>query len=275
MRAPGIVRVLRDVSDFLGSSVHARDGPVAVTPEDYLAASGEALALNVIMSWIIAAIWNRDVIKDNPLLDRFGYNNVCVAWDEPPALYPAAFVMQFAVYCAVRYCVLDYVRGAVTPDLSRRKVQIIKFCNTLYAVSIMAVPLIFVVTPKVSPSVHTTFFVQLIVCRFVVVAGNFVEVEGIPREKWAFLAVYGLVSVLLTASAFINFVTYDSKNKKKPTVPMALGMIFDYSWFACLAVTGRFLPEQTPLQITYQLQPGTAGGVAENLKPSERVAPAP
>ena len=48
MRAPGIVRVLRDVSDFLGSSVHARDGPVAVTPEDYLAASGEALALNTI-----------------------------------------------------------------------------------------------------------------------------------------------------------------------------------------------------------------------------------
>ena len=94
MRAPGIVRVLRDVSDFLGSSVSARDGPVAVTPEDYLAASGEVIALAMAMSWIMAAIWNRDAIRDNPLLDRLGYNNVCVAWDEPPALYPACVLLK-------------------------------------------------------------------------------------------------------------------------------------------------------------------------------------
>ena len=38
-----------------------------------------------------------------------------------------------------------------------------------------------------------------------------------------------------------------------PTVPPALARFFDYGWFACLAVTEKFLPGKAPLKITYEL----------------------
>lgn len=38
-------------------------------------------------------------------------------------------------------------------------------------------------------------------------------------------------------------------------VPASIGMVVDYSWFACLVITGPFLPTYYELQITYKLHP--------------------
>ena len=36
------------------------------------------------------------------------------------------------------------------------------------------------------------------------------------------------------------------------SIPTKIGMFVDYSWFVCLALTGKFLPTCYVLQITYK-----------------------
>jgi len=80
--APGLVRIFRDIPGF-GSpgSTAAGDAAVRVAPEDYIKASGEILFLTIVVSWIIAGIWNADTIERNALKDRIGYNNVPTHFD--------------------------------------------------------------------------------------------------------------------------------------------------------------------------------------------------
>lgn len=263
--APGLVRIFRDIPGF--GSTAAGDAAVRVAPEDYIKASGEILFLTIVVSWIIAGIWNADTIERNALKDRIGYNNVCVAWDEPPALYPAAFMMQFAIYCAVRGSVLDLVRAAKTPALSAHGLRSVRVCNVCYAVSMMAMSLIFVVTPAVSPEWHSAVFGQYIFFRFIVVAGNYFESADIGADistrSWVFLAVYGVISLAMITCVFVNLTNYAEVGG--PTVPVWFAATVDYAWFICLAATSVFLPNLPPLQISY----GTGRG------PKGKQSPAP
>ena len=58
-------------------------------PERYLEAAGECFILMIGVSWALTMAFNPDVTRDNKLLDRVGYNNMCVGFDSPPARYVA------------------------------------------------------------------------------------------------------------------------------------------------------------------------------------------
>ena len=78
-----------------------------IEPADYVKASGELIFIALGLSWAITAVARPDAIEDNPLKQLFGYNNPCVAWDVPPAIYPAASLYTLAIYCSIRYAVTD------------------------------------------------------------------------------------------------------------------------------------------------------------------------
>ncbi|CAE7172060.1 KIN10 [Symbiodinium pilosum] len=63
---------------------------IVLNPEDYAAASGELLVIAMVLSWILTYFFAPEIIKDNELKRRVGYNNLCVGWDEAPAKYVAA-----------------------------------------------------------------------------------------------------------------------------------------------------------------------------------------
>ena len=90
------------------------------------------------------------------------------------------------------------------------------------------------------------------------VASNFIENrdENISQAKWAFIYIYGVVSMVLMACLFINFYYYKGNEeayaRDERPIPTKIGMFVDYSWFVCLALTGKFLPTCYVLQITYK-----------------------
>ena len=63
-------------------------------------------------------------------------------------------------------------------------------------------------------------------------------------------------SGLLMACLFINFYYYKGNEeayaRDERPIPTKIGMFVDYSWFVCLALTGKFLPTCYVLQITYK-----------------------
>merc|ERR1712222_210710 len=70
----------------------------------YTKAGGEVLVMVLALTWTITYFTRRDVISDNPLRDRLGYNNVCVGLDTKPASYVAALLWPFLSYFNILLC---------------------------------------------------------------------------------------------------------------------------------------------------------------------------
>ena len=137
-------------------------------------------------------------------------------------------------------------------------IKILRLAHVLYILGMFLLPMIFIVTPTVSPEWHTSAYGTIILFRFIVVASNFIENrdENISKAKWAFIYIYGVVSIVLMACLFINFYYYKGNEeayaRDERPIPTKIGMFVDYSWFVCLALTGKFLPTCYVLQITYK-----------------------
>ena len=82
-----------------------------VEPALHLAASGEVIFLAIALSMIITAIARPSQYHDNAMRAILGYNNPCVFWDKPPALYPAAVLYTIGAYFTIRYAHLDSRRA--------------------------------------------------------------------------------------------------------------------------------------------------------------------
>ena len=94
---------------------------------------------------------------------------------------------------------------------------------------------------------------KCVVVFFLIAAPND---ENISKAKWAFIYIYGVVSIVLMACLFINFYYYKGNEeayaRDERPIKKNIGMFVDYSWFVCLALTGKFLPTCYVLQITYK-----------------------
>jgi len=173
-------------------------------------------------------------------------------------------MMQSALLCAIRYAVLDLIRARQklrSREIAKWQFEVTRAASIFTIVGMFLTPLLFVVTPKVSPEWHTSLYGVVILSRYAVVAGNFVENrdEHISTIKYVYLFVYGSISFTLMACLFLNFYNYrgneEAYARGDRPVPASIGMVVDYSWFACLVITGPFLPTYYELQITYKLHP--------------------
>lgn len=212
-----------------------------IEPADYVKASGELIFIALGLSWAITAVARPDAIEDNPLKQLFGYNNPCVAWDVPPAIYPAASLYTLAIYCSIRYAVTDTRRAALKGDLEPWKYYLSLVANWSYVLSMCAASCLFVVTPTTDVIAHTAVFIQLMLFRMFMIIANFVEAGSsrvLPTE-WCYLAVYCLTT---TCSCAFATVTLAAGHQ---VIPTGLMMTADYMWFATLPLTTICFPEQS------------------------------
>ena len=124
-----------------------------VVPERYLEATGECFILMLLVSWILTYLFNPDVIENNPLKSRVGYNNMCVGFDTPPARYAAMPLQVLQAFLTVRYASLDNTRASLekrTGRISRKQYWFSRVANTAYGVFMLCFPVLLVLTPRVN-----------------------------------------------------------------------------------------------------------------------------
>eukprot|EP01047_Picozoa_sp_COSAG01_P029334 COSAG01_NODE_2009_length_8658_cov_51.264867_2_plen_801_part_00 len=205
--------------------------PVAplTNPEDYLKATGEALALLFVVAWTVtfaaAPTYHGDhVVETNPLKDRIGYNNLCVGFDTRPAVYFAQTLWIVVSYFAVRFAWVDTVRSSILRKqglITRCQQNLSNSLAALYVISVAYFGLVFVISPLEGPNAvwyHSVPFLQYIIVRWVVVVGNFAKYRSVGgagpgtaismgAKMW--LVVYSLVSVLYPLALVIDYISYD------------------------------------------------------------------
>ena len=150
------------VKAILTLATQATGSDKLVTPELWLKATGELLFLTIVLCGIITLAAKPEFLEDNPVRTVLGYNNPCVVWDTPPALYLSTITFSFIVYTTIRYVTTDSQRAALVVDINFCTRRIVYACNLLYAASIATLMLIFVIDPAENVVAHSVIFLQLV-----------------------------------------------------------------------------------------------------------------
>eukprot|EP00930_Biecheleria_cincta_P090983 TRINITY_DN8046_c0_g2_i1.p1 TRINITY_DN8046_c0_g2~~TRINITY_DN8046_c0_g2_i1.p1 ORF type:complete len:294 (+),score=42.64 TRINITY_DN8046_c0_g2_i1:244-1125(+) len=233
----------------------AGSGTVVCNPENYASVGGELLVLAMAVSWALTYFFDHQLIVDNELKKRVGYNNLCVGWDEAPAKLVAAPLFVLIIWANARYMQLDFWRASLSPTATTWTKTMVMIANMANALSWVACCLIFVVSPREDATLHTCSFVQLVVFGYIAYAANFLETEAKyhPRGSYVFLFFFGLTSLSFGVCAITQFLTYDEETQTPGPIPWYVTALCDYSWFACLGIQGNMRPAAPSLRVTYSL----------------------
>jgi len=244
------------------------------SPSVYWQAINEILTLTIIICAIVSYIFNPAVYETNGVYEMLGYNNPCIVWDTPPALYIGMFTMLPMIFCAFRMVQLDTKRVMLHTDLSSCHKVTVRVFNVMYMASMCCFLEIFALSPGVNHTVwairvHSIFFVQMIpfLAMRVVVDMSVEYAVGytFSTVQKAFLGFYILIPLVET-SLLVATVAAFVKFDQEPLVPPAIMQSIDYLWFSCLPLIGFVLPEGKPLIVEYTVGeqvPETVGMVSK------------
>lgn len=257
----------------LAMKVSHPDG-YTIVPEEYLKAAGEMLAILFAVCGVVTYFTSPDTYKQNPLLDRLGYNNPCVTFDTKPASYFALALWAPTAYLCLAFAHHDCQRTFLTwrhDKATARSLVINVGADILYAVSTSLFSLVFSISPLtngVDMWLHTMLYLQYIVFRLLVVIANFFEpAELLTLRQKVFLALYTLVSFAVPIMIVINYRFYD-QHGYGPVTPVWLLKACDYGWFCCLPLTTYFMPQKalvaTLALAAEQLPPAGTAGASES-----------
>merc|ERR1712032_1427889 len=110
----------------------------------------------------------RDVISDNPLRDRLGYNNVCVGLDTKPASYVAALLWPFLSYFNIRAAWVTAITELTLDEkhssTASKCITVVSSIVSLVSTCILAVLFLFPPVPDAQAVwIHTGIYVQFII----------------------------------------------------------------------------------------------------------------
>jgi len=230
-------------------------------PSVYWQAINEILTLTVVVCAIVSYIFNPAVYETNGVYEMLGYNNPCIVWDTPPALYVGCFMMLPMIFCAFRMVQLDTKRVFLHTDLTACHKTTVRVFNVMYMASMCCFLEIFALSPGTNHTVwairvHSIFFVQMIpfLAMRVVVDMSVEYAVGyqftaMQKGFLGFYLVITLVETTLLVATVAAFVKFD----QDPLVPPAIMQSIDYLWFGCLPLIGFVLPEGKPLIVNYSI----------------------
>jgi len=209
----------------------------------------------------------------------FFSSNLCVGFDTQPAqvqfcflsLFGLAFsvassLLQFVAlpfmvltaYLSMRYAWTDSQRTLLqsqstdpTLRITTKQANFLYFANGYYAVSCMLIPMLLILTPFTSRPFlfgHLYLFVNIIISVLVVVHANFYSAKVVTRNQKIYLYYLTLVSVCLPTFYTASFLVYFHKldnglDHSTPLIPMPIVLWMDLSWFLCMPLVSKYLPD--------------------------------
>ncbi|GFH58802.1 hypothetical protein CTEN210_15278 [Chaetoceros tenuissimus] len=223
-------------------------------PNTYLQASGEVIAMTLVICWILSYIFNPDVFEHNPLKERLGYNDLCVGWDTMPANIVGVAGTTIGCYLSLRFVSLNHTRTELLQDsISDRTKRYVQFTSKIFGFSAAMMPIIFVIKPTDSVYGHSLPFMLFIASSAAVLLGRFLVFQHeLSQVKAVYITLYCIVSFLFPIILIAEYI-YFSVNGMKSPWPGTITMIVDYSWFLLMTVMPFMLPKDIVLIRKHEL----------------------
>lgn len=171
------------------SALVAKEGGLKFHPELLrLVAYGMFWVMVLVAMFVTLVVMQKD-LTHTPLIEMFGYNNICIFWDYSPAREVAALIYAFVEVPLVGYLFLNFLS-------IRESWQAGNLSSAMYWVSVVAIPtqmvlcllfrMIFVIEAFVNVKGHTFPFIGLQLCLALTASVNLMADYGrdlIPFES--------------------------------------------------------------------------------------------
>jgi len=236
-----------------------------VQTKDYFKSAGLYMTLMIIIGWCLTLNFSNDVLNDNPLRDRVGYNNICVGLDSFPAKPVCALIWMIASYYAIRYASLesDFANQVHMSDVAgeatwcdRVAQSLFHYSHQFYAICVCQFILCFVIDPFTSPVGHTIPFIIYLIGRWVAFFSNLLQAsrirDDITTSYWVYCTAFGLSSLLFASIMIVDLYVYHAENRSgfDPVLPWQFAAAGDWCWFALQAIESRFTPSHCSMMMS-------------------------
>ena len=170
----------------------------------------------------------------------------------PPASYVAVIFVGAAVHFGLRcssISVLKYDLLLEEKLISHKKHMWAQRVTCWYAIALLLIPVILVCTPLQHVYIHTGIFVNYIYAQLVMVSVSYWTTKGSldsmgNKVFYGLLLTSSLLFPILVITDCIAFEIHDSSKDDESVVPVPVWLLktLDISWFICLAIMPKFLP---------------------------------
>eukprot|EP01038_Epipyxis_sp_PR26KG_P012242 gene12242-16407_t len=209
----------------------------SISAEKYFRTGVLVFICTIITGAIVTYKFSNVDYDHNPLIKWYGYNNVCIVFDTPPATYVMPVCFALTGFFMVLYAVEDYKRIWRLPHLT----SICKICSQVTDVLVAFVGLflsVFNIKPGANMVAHTTAFLSLIIALPLI---YIVHCWQSPKRSPVYIISVVLYALLSATKASFTLVALITKRH----LPSTLAQFIDGIWLLA-ALPAPFLMPPPP-----------------------------
>ena len=133
------------------------------SPERFLGASMHSLFAMIITGAVLSLTFSRLDFNNNPIIDYWGYNNICILFDTAPSTYVSPIFWFFVAYLIVRFAVEDTKRLMQMKHLSLSLRRSSYGANVFLVAVAASFSLCLAIPPQENMVMHTAPFAALMI----------------------------------------------------------------------------------------------------------------
>jgi hypothetical protein len=197
--------------------------PTPPQPERYFKASIHSFLAMIATGAILTTFFSGLDYSHTPLIDWYGYNNICIVFDTKPSTYISPVYWFFVGYLLVRYAIEDTRRVVQLPHIGPMLKAISYAANVILVLVAAFFSLCLAIGPSDNMFAHTVPFVALVLAFPLVFVMHCLQQKARSPLYIAAVATFAVLSLLNATFISIALITHHH-------LPVSIAQTVDILW---------------------------------------------
>tara|TARA_B100002051_G_C16627969_1_gene581726 strand:- start:171 stop:986 length:816 start_codon:yes stop_codon:yes gene_type:complete len=206
------------------------------SPRHFLGASMHSFFAMVVTCAVLTFTFSRLDFDHNPIIDYWGYNNVCILFDTAPSTYVAPIFWFFVAYLIVRFAVEDTKRLMQMKHISVNLRRVSYGANVFLVAVAATFSLCLAIGPEENMVMHTSPFVALMIAMPLVFVMHCFQDQNRKMIFVVACTAFMIVSIIKVIFASIALIQFENFGPVPPSISQPMDLIW-----VLMALTAPFL----------------------------------
>ena len=206
------------------------------SPERFLGAAIHSFVAMVFTSAVLTFTFSRLDFENNPIINYYGYNHVCILFDTAPSTYVTPIFWFFVAYLIVRFAVEDTKRLMQMKHISVNLRRVSYGANVFLVAVAATFSLCLAIGPEENMIMHTSPFVALMIAMPLVFVMHCFQDQNRKMIFIVACTLFMIVSIIKVIFASIALIQFENVGPVPPSISQPMDLIW-----VLMALTAPFL----------------------------------
>ena len=206
------------------------------SPERFLGAAIHSFVAMVLTSAVLTFTFSRLDFDNNPIINYYGYNHLCILFDTAPSTYVTPIFWFFVAYLIVRFAVEDTKRLMQMKHISVNLRRVSYGANVFLVAVAATFSLCLAIGPEENMVMHSTPFVGLMIAMPLVFVMHCFQDQNRKMIFVVGCTVFMTVSIIKVIFASIALIQFENFGPVPPSISQPMDLIW-----VLMALTAPFL----------------------------------